>query len=143
MSAHWSGSIPIQDGTFNLCDEGLYGFDGKLYATFDSFAIDPSQTSAGRVHEYLSPYIWQIDPRTAKATFIANTDWQLSAIFEVAEKFYAFGAVLDGFDFTFNFPLAHAELLTLNQRTGKTSKIADIDPSLGPILGAAPVRSGW
>jgi hypothetical protein len=32
------------DGTFNLCDEGLYGIGGKLYATFDSFAIDPVQT---------------------------------------------------------------------------------------------------
>ena len=68
------------DGTFNLCDEGLYGVDGKLYANFDSYAIDPTQTSPNRAHEYMSPYVWQIDPRTGAATFIANTDWQVADI---------------------------------------------------------------
>jgi len=136
-------NIPLtfnNDGTFNLCDEGLYGFDEELYATFDSFAIDPNQTPPTRAHEYMSPYVWQIDPRTGAATFVAKTNWQLSAIFEADGKFYAFRAVFDGFDFTFNFPLGHAELVTLNLRTGKTAKIADISPSLGPIFGAAPVR---
>jgi hypothetical protein len=128
------------DGTFNLCDEGLYGFAGKLYATFDSFAIDPHATPPSRAHEYLSPYLWQIDPRTGAATFIANTDWQLSAIVEANGRFYAFRSVIDGFDFTFGFPVGHAELVTLDLKTGKTRKVADIDPSLGPIFGAAPVR---
>ena len=50
------------DGTFNLCDEGLYGFEGKLYATFDSYAIDPTKTPPTktpptRAHEYMSPYV--------------------------------------------------------------------------------------
>jgi hypothetical protein len=136
-------NIPLtfnSDGTFNLCDEGLYGFDGKLYATFDSFAIDPTQTPPTRAHEYMSPYVWQIDPRTGAATFVANTDWQLSAIVAVNGKFYALRAVSDGFDFTFGFPIAHAELVTLDLKTGKTQKIADLDPSLGPIFGAVPVR---
>jgi len=139
-------NIPLtfnqEDHTFNLCDEGLYGFGGKLYATFDSFAIDPNAIPPTRAREYLSPYIWQIDPHTAKATFVAQTDWQLSAIVEVNGRFYAFKAVLDGFDFSFNVPIGHAELVALDLRTGKTSKIADIDPSLGPIFGAVPVRSG-
>lgn len=138
-------NIPLtfnQDGTFNLCDEGLYGFGGKLYATFDSFAIDPNKTPPTRAHEYLSPYVWQIDLRTAGATFIAKTDWQLSAIVEVDGKFYGFKGVIDGFDFSFNFPIARAELVSLELRTGKTSKIADIDQSLGPISGAVPMRSG-
>jgi hypothetical protein len=128
------------DGTFNLCDEGLYGFDGKLYATFDSYAIDPSQTPPTRAHEYMSPYVWQIDPRSGAATFVANTDWQVSAIVEVEGKFYAFENVFDGFDFGIGFPIAHAELVTLDLKTGKTHKVADIDPSVGPIFGAAPVR---
>jgi hypothetical protein len=139
-------NVPLtfnQDGSFNLCDEGLYGFDGRLYATFDSFAIDPNQIPLTRIHEYLSPYIWQIDPRTGAATFIAKTDWQLSAIVEVDGKFYAFKAVIDGFDLSFNFPIGHAELVSLDLRTGKTTKIADVDPSLGPIFGAVPVRSGF
>jgi hypothetical protein len=125
------------DGTFNLCDEGLYGFEGKLYATFDSYAIDPTQTPPTRAHEYMSPYVWQIDPRTGAATFIANTDWQVSAIVGVDGKFYAFEAVFDGFD---NGPIGHAELVTLDLRTGKTRKVADIVPNPGPIFGAAPVR---
>ena len=137
-------NIPLTfntDGTFNLCDEGLYGFAGKLYATFDSYAIDPNATPPSRAHEYLYPYLWQIDPLTGAATFIANTDWQLSAIVEAKGKFYAFRVVIDGFNFTFGFPIAHAELVSLDQKTGKTQKLADIDPSLGPIFGAAPVRS--
>ena len=125
------------DGTFNLCDEGLYGFDGKLYGTFDSYAIDPTQTPPPRAHEYMSPYVWEIDPHTGAATFIANTDWQVSAIVANEGKFYAFEAVFDGFD---NGPIAHAELVTLNLRTGKTSKVGDVVPNPGPIFGAAPVR---
>ena len=128
------------DDTFNLCDEGLYGFEGQLYATFDSFAIDPNQTPPTRVHEYLAPYLWQIDPLTGAATFIANTDWNLSAIVEADDRFYAFKAIFDGFNFNPDFPIAHAELNTLNLKNGKTKKIANIDPSLGPIFGAVPVR---
>lgn len=129
------------DGTFNLCDESLYGVRGKLYATFDSFAIDPTQTPPTRAHEHVSPALYQIDPFTGAATFVALTDWQLSASVEVDGKFYAFRAVSDGFDFTFDFPVAHAELVRLNLATGKTSKLTDVDPSVGLILGAAPVRS--
>jgi hypothetical protein len=130
------------DGTFNLCDEGLYGIAGKLYATFDSFAIDPTQNPPTRAHEDVSPRLYQIDPFTGATTVVAKkTDWQLSALVEVDGRVYAFRGVLDGFDFTFAFPIAHAELDTLDFKTGKTNKVADIDPSLGPIFGAAPDRS--
>jgi len=128
------------DGTFNLCDEGLYGFDGKLYATFDSDAIDPTKTPPTRAHEYMSPYLWQIDPRSGAATFVANTEWQVSAIVGVEGKFYAFESVFDGFDFGIGFPISHAELVTLDLKTGKTHKVANIDASLGPIFGAVPVH---
>jgi hypothetical protein len=126
------------DGTFNLCDEGLYGIAGKLYATFDSYAIDPNQTPPTRAHEYVSPRVYEVDPFTGATRIVANTDWQLSAIVEVDGRAYAFIAVIDGFDFNFNFPVVHAEVVTLDLKTGKTNKIADIDPNLGPIFGAAP-----
>lgn len=128
------------DGTFNLCDEGLYGFDGKLYATFDSYAIDPNHTPPTRAHEYMSPYVWQIDPNSGAATFVANTDWQLGAIVAVNGKFYAFETVIDSFDFVHNVPIGHTELVTLDLMTGKTHTVADVVPSPGPIFGAAPVR---
>ena len=125
------------DGTFNLCDEGLYGSEGKLYATFDTFAITTDPTQATRVHNDLSPYIWQIDLVTGAATFVANTDWQITAIVGSEGTFYAFKGVLGGF--INGFPSAQAELDTLDLKTGKTTHVADIDPSIGIILGAVPV----
>ena len=136
-------NIPLTfngDGTFNLCDEGLYGIAGKLYATFDSYAIDPTQTPPTVVHQYVSPRVYEVDPFTGATRILAETDWQISAIVEAAGKVYAFKAVIDGFDWSFGVPIAHAELDRLDLKTGKTKKIADIDPSLGPIFGAAPVR---
>ena len=130
----------IDDGTFNLCDEGLYGIAGKLYATFDSYAIDPTQTPPTIVHEYVSPRVYEVDPFTGATTVIAKTDWQLSAIVEADGKVYAFKAVIDGFDSSIDLPISHAELFTLDLKTGKTQKVADLDPGLGPIFGAVPVR---
>jgi hypothetical protein len=72
---------------------------------------------------------------------VAKTDLKLSALVEVDGKFYAFRAVFDGFDFTVNFPVAHAELVKLNVSTGHTNKLTDVDHSVGPIFGAASVRS--
>jgi hypothetical protein len=126
------------DGTFNLCDEGFYEADGKLYATFDAFAITTNSTPPTIAHLFLAPYVWQIDPQTGAATFVANTDTQISAILKDDERFYAFKGVLDSFS---GFPVAHAELYTLNIETGKTKKVADVgDPSVGIILGAVPVH---
>ena len=59
------------DGTFNLCDEGFYGIEGALYATFDSFALDPNQTPPTIAHVFVSPAVYRIDPSTGNATFVA------------------------------------------------------------------------
>jgi hypothetical protein len=123
------------DGTVNLCDESFYGSAGKLYAIFDSFAADPSQQPPIRAHEYIPPYLWQIDPFTGAATFIAVTDWQLAAIVEADGQFYAFKAV-----FLDNFPAGQTELDKLDIRTGATTKVAVLDASLGLVFGAVPVR---
>ena len=136
-------NIPLtfnSDGTFNLCDEGFYGIAGKLYATFDSFAIDPGQTPPTRTHEYVSPRLYQIDPFTGATEVVANTDWALSAIVEMDETIYAFRGVTDGFDWDIGLPIGHAELVTLDLKTGKTNKITDLDKSLGAIFGASPVH---
>lgn len=126
------------DGTFNLCDEGLYEFDGKLYATFDSFAINTSLTPPTIAHQFLDPYLWKIDPSTGAATFVANTNLQISAIVKADGKLYAFEGVLDSFEN--GFPVAHAELDILDPKTGKSTRVADIDPGLGLIFGATPVN---
>jgi hypothetical protein len=136
-------NVPLtfnSDGTFNLCDEGLYSVGGKLFATFDSFAIDPNQTPPTRPHENVLPALYQIDPSTGEATPVASTDWQLTAIVDVQGKFYGFRGVIDAFDFTFDFPIGHAEVVRLDLSTGQTTKVSNVDPSIGPIFGAAPVR---
>lgn len=128
------------DGTFNVCDEGFYGIEGELYATFDSWALDPTQTPPTVAHVFVSPALYRIDPGTGNATFIAFTDLKLLAIFEVNGRVYAFRGVPDGFDFTFDFPIVHSELVSFDLKTGKTGAPTEIDPSIGLILGAAPIR---
>lgn len=136
-------SIPLtfnSDGTFNLCDEGLYNVGGKLYATFDSFDIDPTQNPPTIAHVHVAPALYRIDPETGLATWIAPTDLQIGALVEAAGKLYGFEGVIDGFDFTLGFPISHSVLVTLNPETGKTKTLTDIDHSIGVIFGAAPVR---
>lgn len=133
---------PNDPNTFFLCDETLYGIGGKIYASFDSFAIDPYTDPSIRSHEYVSPALWRIDPLTGAATFVAKTDWNLTASVEADGKVYAFTGVIEGFDFTFDVPVGNAEVVTLDLATGRTGKVVDIDdPTTGPIFGAAPVRS--
>lgn len=129
------------DGTFNLCDEGFYGIEGSLYATFDSFALDPNHTPPTIAHVFVSPALYRIDPSTGNADFVAATDLNLSALVEMDERVYAFRAVADGFDHTFNFPVLHAEVVRLDLRTGKTGKPIEVDASIGSIFGAAPIRN--
>ena len=132
------------DGTFNLCDEGLYGIAGKLYATFDSFAIDVAPTPPTIAHKLVAPRMYAVDPFTGATTVLAKTDWNLSAIVEADGKIYAFKGVLDGFisiSPTAGFPIAHSDLDTLNLRTGQTHKIVGLDPNVSVIFGAAPVRN--
>jgi hypothetical protein len=128
------------DGTFNLCDEGFYGIGGELYATFDSFAIDPAKTPPTIAHVFVSPALYRINPHTGTASYVAETDLKLTSLVDVDGKAYAFEGVLDGFDQTYNFPVAHSELMRLDLANGKTVKLTDIDPSIGPIFGAAPIR---
>ena len=136
-------SIPFtvnSDGTLNLCDEGLYSAGGKLYATFDSFDLDLTTTPPAIAHMQVAPALYQIDPATGLAKFIAKTDSNLTALLMMHDKAYAFKGVIDGFDVNFGFPVAHAQLLSLNLATGATKSLTDIDHSIGIILGAAPVR---
>ena len=136
-------TIPLtfnSDGTFNLCDEGLYSVGTKLYATFDSFDIDVNATPPTVAHVHVAPALYRIDPATGLATFIANTDLQVGALVEVEGRLYGFEGVLDGFDWTYDVPIGHSELVTVNLATGKTKVLSDVDRSIGVIFGAAPVR---
>ena len=112
----------------------------KLYATFDSFDVDVSLTPPTVAHVHVVPALYRIDPATGLATFVAKTDLQIGALVEAGGKLYGFEGVLDGFNWTYDVPIGHSELVTVNLATGKTNVLTDVDHSIGVIFGAVPVR---
>ncbi len=78
------------DGTFNLCDEGFYGIGEELYATFDSFALDPNKTPPTIAHVFVSPALYRIDPHTGNASYVAETKLQVTSLVDVDGEAYAF-----------------------------------------------------
>ena len=132
-------SIPFStnpDGTINLCEETLYNVGGKLYATFDAFTLDPNSLAAT---PKVSPALYQIDPFTGAATFVAFTDLNLGATVAANGQFYAFK--WETLAFTEFGPQVQSLIVSLDLSSGKTSPSASVDPAAGGITGAAPVRS--
>jgi len=123
------------DGTVNLCDETLYGVGGKLYATFDSFKVDPVTL---KINSVVDPNLYEIDPSTGAATLVAPTRLNLGASVEVNGKFYAFHIVITAW--TNSGPQGQSQLVTLDRENGKTRFVRDIDAAAGAVFGAAPVR---
>lgn len=66
---------PSDPTTFFYVRRHLYGVGGKLYATFDAFAIDPYLDPPTVNHEYISPALSQINTRTGTAMFDALTQF--------------------------------------------------------------------
>lgn len=126
------------DGTFNLCDESLYGVKGSLYATFDSFNMDPTTLVINKnpTDSTVSPALYRIDPSTGTATLVGPTDLGLGSTVAVDGKFYAFRLSMTGF--VGGFPQAFSELVSLDLTTGKTTFLRIVDPAAGMIFGAAP-----
>ena len=124
------------DGTFNLCDESLYGIGGSLYATFDSFNVDPV-TLAINVNLPANPTLYRINPKTGGATPIGPTDLGIGATVVLDGIVFAFESPVTGFE---GIPISdNIELVTLNLANGKTKFVRSIDPAVGPIFGAAPL----
>jgi hypothetical protein len=112
------------DGSFNIFDEALFAADGKLFATFDTGAVDiltPNPT----LTPVIAPNLYQIDPATGVATLIGPTAFGLSAAVELNGAAYAFSAPLRG-------------VVALDLATGKTTFVSNLDPAVGIITGAAP-----
>jgi hypothetical protein len=112
------------DGSFNIFDEALFAADGKLFATFDTGAVDiltPNPT----LTPVIAPNLYQIDPATGVATLIGPTAFGLSAAVELNGAAYAFSAPLRG-------------VVALDLATGKTTFVSNLDPAAGIITGAAP-----
>ena len=123
------------DGTINLCDESFYGVAGKLYATFDSFTLDPATLGTTTV---VAPTLYQIDPRTATATPVAPTALNIGAAVEVEGRYYGFRWIPT--EFTDAGPQIATELDAFDLADGSTQPLTRIDPAAGGITGTAPVR---
>jgi hypothetical protein len=124
------------DGTINLCDETLYAWGGKLYATFDSFKVDPNTLI---ITPWVNPALYEIDPSTGEAKLIGPTRLGLGATVVANDgKFYAIESEIVGWNQY--GPIAQNQMYTLDLRTGATEYVRDLDSSQGAIFGAAPVR---
>lgn len=129
-------AAPLSDPNA-VFDESLYGFSGKLYATFDAFDLPVS--SPGVI---TPPGLYQIDPSTGVATLVGSTMLGLSASVDVNNAFYAFHEGLSDPSCVGPAPVpcrSDAQLLTLNLANGNTGFAGDVDPNATAILGATPV----
>lgn len=120
------------DGSFNLTDETLFGLGGKLYATFDAFAIGADgYTTTLQV----APGLWEIDPLTGAATYISSTPLHVLSTFQEDGTLYAF----QGFPTPATpFPAPEIDLTTLDLSTGSTTFVRVVDPATSAISGATP-----
>ena len=120
------------DGSFNLTDETIFGVDGKLYATFDAFALG---TDGYTTTVQVSPALWEIDPTTGAATFLSSVPLHVLTIFDADGTLSAF----QGFPTADNpFPGPEIDLVAFHLSDGTTSFVGKVDPAAGPILGATP-----
>ncbi len=109
------------NGTFNAFDEGLFGANGKLYATFDAFTVDPTTFTTASV--VIAPDLYQIDPTTGVATLIGPTDLNLDAVADVNGTFYAFKEGTN-------------QVVSLDLSNGHTTFVSNFDPAAGLVTGA-------
>jgi hypothetical protein len=123
---------PNPDGSFNLTDETLFGVGGKLYATFDAFAIG---TDGYTTTVQVSPALWEIDPATGAATYLSAIPLHLLTIFDANGTLSAF----QGFPTPATpFPGPEIDLVAFHPSDGTTTFVGTVDPAAGPILGATP-----
>jgi outer membrane protein assembly factor BamB len=111
------------DGSINVYDESLFSIGGKLYANFAAARLNPD----GPPTVVIQPAIYQIDPKTGVATWIAPTDLGLVAIVNVNNRIYGFSA-------------ATGQVVALDVTTGETRPVSDLDPAAGLIAGATPAH---
>lgn len=75
----------------------------------------------------IPPALYQINPKTGHAKWIAPTDFGLTSIVTVNHTVYALKA-------------ATGQVVTLDVATGQTSAVSDLDPAARLIGGATPAR---
>jgi predicted outer membrane repeat protein len=112
------------DGSINVADEDLFGFNGNFYAYFEAIAIDPSGPLPVVVSVDVAPSLYRINPSTGAATFLTSAPLTLTAAANVNGTIYAFDGSL-------------GEVLALNPNTGATTFVSTLDPNAAIVAGAA------
>lgn len=110
------------DNTFNAYDEGLFGANGKLYATFDAFTVRLDTFTTGTI--VIAPKLYQIDPTSGLTTLIGPTDLNLGAVAGISGSYYGFNG-------------GTSQVVTLDLATGHTTAVTGFDPGIGIVTGAA------
>jgi hypothetical protein len=115
------------DGSLNVYGESLFSARGKLYAYFATVAINLAtgtftDTTIG------GSALYQINPATGHATWIAPTDDpNLTTIVNVNDTIYAFDAWT-------------GQVVTLDLTNGQTTAVSELEPAAALIGGATPAR---
>jgi hypothetical protein len=120
------------DGSTNLFDESLFASGGKLYATFDAYALGADGFT---VNSEVAPNLYQIDPSSGAAALLSPTALQILSSVDVNGTVYA---IQGGFDSTHPFP-GFDQAVTLDLTNGATTFVSTLDPAAGPIFGVSPV----
>jgi hypothetical protein len=111
------------DGTFNVFSENFVSAHGRLYANFAT-----ATTDFVTVTPVVPGALYQIDPSTGRATWIAPTDPNITAMVNVNDTVYAFDVYTN-------------QVLTLDLKTGQTTPVSDVDPAVMHLIaGATPAR---
>ena len=114
-----------QDGTLNFGDEAIWESCGKFYATYDAWVFDPVTLSVAEI--VVAPAMYEIDPRTGRATMVGSTTLGIGGVVEINGKNYAFD------DLT-------GQILELDLKSGSTTPVANFAAAAGVIQGAVPMR---
>ena len=110
------------DGSINVMDESLFSVGSALLAVFhaSTLSVNPPPPTETPV---VPPAIYQIDPATGIATFVAPTVPGLSGVTTVAGAYVGFDNVTN-------------QLVLLDPGTGQALPFGGFDPSAGVITGA-------
>ena len=123
------------DGTIELCDEGFYGFAGRLFAIYDEFTLNPATLAITPV---TAAALYEINPHTGVASRIASVPMNIGSMVEVSGRFYGFRwLTLDVGPFG---PEIQSQLVSIDISNGNVAPLRYIDTAAGGILGAVPVR---